>query len=145
MVALLSKDHSLSIGTYNSTSRDFDLTKTIPLTVVAFAENPLYLDTVYTLNGHTTGYLVYNFFAPGPTDNSTAYDDAVDAAFGRFKAKGVTDLVLDLRYNPGGNEISTINLASLIVKGATTNDEFFHREYNSKVLEAIKKMGKRHY
>ncbi|UYQ92813.1 S41 family peptidase [Chitinophaga horti] len=141
LVDQLYKDHTLSIGTYNAATRDFDLKKTIPLTVKEFAEHPVYLDTVYNIGGKRTGYFVYNFFSPGPTETSTVYDDAVDAAFARFKAAGITNLVLDFRYNPGGNEISTINLASLIVKGATTNDEFFHREYNANVLEEIRKDG----
>lgn len=137
MVDLLYKNHTLSIGTYNSTTKTFDLVKDMPLTVVEFAENPVYLDTVYTVGGKKTGYFVYNFFAPGPSDNSTTYDDAVDAVFARFKAAGVNNLVLDLRYNPGGNEISTINLGSLIVKGAGASDVFFRREYNSTVTAQI--------
>jgi carboxyl-terminal processing protease len=141
MMSLLYKNHTLSIGVYNAGTKEFDQVKNVSLTVTQFAENPVYLDTVYETAGKKTGYFVYNFFAPGATESSTAYDDAVDAVFARFKAAGISNLVLDLRYNPGGNEISTINLASLIVKNATTNDEFFHREYNANVLEQIRKDG----
>lgn len=109
----------------------------ISLMVQEFAENPLYLDTVYEISGKKIGYFVYNFFAPDRGDSSRLYDNQVDAVFGRFKNKGITDLVLDLRYNPGGDGSSTTNLASNIVKNLSTEKVFFRREYNPLVTAAI--------
>ena len=111
---------------------DTDLTKTVTATV--FQENPVFMDSIYSVGGKTVGYLVYNQFVPG-ANNSTAneYDAQVDAIFSDFKAKGVNELVLDLRYNPGGYTSSSANLASLIGKGINTNRVYFREEWNASV------------
>ncbi|WP_158618067.1 S41 family peptidase [Chitinophaga lutea] len=111
----------------------------INLTVAEFAENPVYLDSVYEINGKKIGYFMYNFFAPDKGDSSSLYDNQVDAVFGRLKARGVTSLVLDLRYNPGGDSRSTVNLASNIIKGFSADKVFFRREYNKTLTAEITK------
>ena len=57
-------------------------------------------------NGARVGYLAYQEFI-------TSGADAVGAAFDRFAAAGVSELVLDLRYNGGGSTTQARNLASL--------------------------------
>jgi hypothetical protein len=59
-----------------------------------FGTSPLVVDRV--LPATTTGYLAYNSFA-APVGEVQLAD-----AFKRFAAAGVTDLVVDLRYNGGG-------------------------------------------
>lgn len=72
------------------------------VTATVFQANPVFMDSVYTIGGKTIGYLVYNQFVPAPNNsNGSEYDNQVDAIFSSFKAKGVNELVLDLRYNPG--------------------------------------------
>ena len=109
---------------------DTDVTKTVTATV--FQENPVFMDSVYSVGGKTVGYLVYNQFVPG-ANNSTAneYDAQVDAIFSKFKTKSVNELVLDLRYNPGGYTSSSANLASLIGKGISANSLYFREEWNA--------------
>lgn len=103
------------------------------ITVVEYSENPVYMDSVYTIDGKKIGYFVYNFFAPdrGQAGYENEYDNQVDAVFAKFKAAGVKHLILDLRYNGGGDARSTINLASNIVTGLSTTKVFFRREYNA--------------
>ena len=113
----------------NQTLVDTDVSKSVTTTV--FQENPVFLDSVYTIGGKTIGYLVYNQFVPAPNgSNGTEYDNQVDAIFSNFKAKGVNELVLDLRYNPGGYTSSSANLASLIGKGVDANKVYFREEWN---------------
>ncbi|WP_128544340.1 S41 family peptidase [Larkinella soli] len=108
---------------------DTDETRTVTATV--FQEDPVLLDSVYTVNGRTVGYLVYNQFNPAPNgSNGDEYDQKVDAVFNEFKAKGVNELVLDLRYNPGGYTSSSANLASLIGKGIDNSKVYFREEWN---------------
>ena len=89
-------------------------------------------------NGKTIGYFVYNQFATGPTgpDDHT-YDNQVDAVFARFKTKGVTDLVLDFRYNPGGYVTAAQNLASSIGKGIDPSKIFYKKEYNKTLTSTV--------
>ncbi len=111
-----------------------DQTRTVTATV--FQADPVYMDTVYSIKGKTIGYLVYNQFVPGPNGSTVAsYDQKIDAIFAKFKAKGVNELILDLRYNPGGYVSSSLNLASLIGKGITTNDIYYRQEWNSTITK----------
>jgi carboxyl-terminal processing protease len=110
---------------------DSDVTKTVTATV--FQENPVFMDSVYTVGNKTVGYLVYNQFVPGANSTANEYDAQVDAVFSDFKAKGVSELVLDLRYNPGGYTSSSANLASLIGKGISANSLYFREEWNATI------------
>lgn len=120
----------------NGTVVDTDVSKTVTATV--FQENPVFLDSIYTVGGKTVGYLVYNQFVPG-ANNSEAneYDAQLDAIFSDFKAKGVNELVLDLRYNPGGYTSSSANLASLIGKGVGSGKLFFREEWNATITPSL--------
>ncbi|MDB5241723.1 MAG: peptidase [Spirosoma sp.] len=108
---------------------DTNVSKSI--TAVVYQANPVYLDSVYTIQGKKIGYLVYNQFVPGPNNsNSAAYDQQLRTVFGKFKAQGISELVLDLRYNPGGYVSSSTVLASLIGRGVNSSKLFYKKEYN---------------
>ncbi len=113
-VNLLGAPHTIGIHkVLKSTTGQDSLSdpRSVQLQVVELAENPVYMDSVYTIDGQKIGYFIYNFFAPDKGDNSASYDKQVDEVFARFKAAGIQHLVLDLRYNPGGDARSTQNLA----------------------------------
>lgn len=92
--------------------------KNLNLTKTTLAENPILIKKVITSGTHKIGYLMYNGFYPG-------YDAQLNDAFGYFKTEGITDLVLDLRYNGGGAVSSAVRLASMITgqfKGQVFNE-----------------------
>ena len=91
-------------------------------------EDPIFINSVLDISGSKIGYLMYNQF----TFDS---GEALNTIFGDFKSQGITDLIVDLRYNPGGSGFVTTILASLIY-GTNPNDLFYKTRYNSK-LEAI--------
>lgn len=99
-------------------------------TVSDYSENPVYMDTVFARSGHKIGYFVYHFFAPDNGSEDNAYDLDMNAVFGRFKTAGITDLVLDLRYNSGGRTTSARLLASEIVPNVADNKLFVYYRYN---------------
>ena len=113
--------------------------KSVSLTAVEFSENPNHLHKVVETGGKKIGYFVYNFFAAGTGSQPGIYDQEMDAVFADFRSKGITDLVVDLRFNSGGSESSAKNLASLIGKGVDQSKIFLKRKYNDAVEEAILK------
>ncbi|WP_461062713.1 S41 family peptidase [Spirosoma horti] len=115
---------------------DSDQTRTVTATV--FQENPVFLDSVYTIGSKKVGYFVYNQFVPGANGSeANEYDAQMDAVFSNFKAQGVNELVLDLRYNPGGYTSSSANLASLIGKGVNSSKLYFREEWNKTITPIL--------
>ena len=134
----ISEDNNFSI-TYKPLlleQQTFDVAKTKSLSTVVYNEDPNYLSKVIEVNDKKIGYYIYNFFSPGTDNDPTKYDEEMHEIFAGFKAAGITDLVLDLRFNSGGSEVSANNLASLIVENPQ-DKVFFRREYNSKIENEI--------
>jgi carboxyl-terminal processing protease len=81
---------------------------------------------VYSTDGREVGYVFFrNFVTP-------SYG-ALDEAFSELRARGVRDLVLDLRYNGGGLVGVAQHLASLIGSPRTDGQvfaEYFHNDKN---------------
>lgn len=88
-------------------------------------EDPIHVTKVITSGDRKIGYFMYNQFVSGS-------EDAMNAVFADFRSQGVTDLVLDLRYNLGGRGTTATVLASLI-KGTNTSDLLYKTIYNAKL------------
>ncbi|MCK5824238.1 MAG: hypothetical protein KAG96_02395 [Ichthyobacteriaceae bacterium] len=120
-----------TIGKYNSETKEFTATdKTVNLKSEELKENPILRDTVYNVDGHKVGYLVYNSF----THN---YDKALIEVFEKFKSEGIEELVLDLRYNGGGAVTSAMNLSSMIAPEDKIGKIFATRQYNDDLQAAF--------
>lgn len=123
--ALLAADsYTLNLATYNNgtfTSNG----KTVSLVKTTLDENPILINKVINSGSHKIGYLMYNGFYGN-------YDGQLNAAFAELKAQGITDFVLDLRYNGGGSIQTATRLASMIT-GQFTNKIFAKIKWNAKV------------
>lgn len=135
LLSELSENHNISYKRHNGTS--FGDLETLSLITVEYAENPNFLHTVYEIEGKKIGYYVYTFFANGPSESSNQYNNEMIEVLSDFQTAGITELIIDLRFNRGGSETATINLASLIAKDVTTSTIFAKREYNDLVEDAI--------
>ncbi len=99
--------------------------KTVALTKTVLAENPILVNKVITVGAKKIGYMMYNgFYSP--------YDTQLNDAFGYLKAQGITDFVLDLRYNGGGSVQTATYLASMIT-GQFTGKVFAKQQWNTKI------------
>jgi carboxyl-terminal processing protease len=123
-----SEQHTIKYRRFIDTSGAFEELEAT-LDAVVLAENPNRLDTVYTIGDHKIGYFFYTQFNPG-VNSSMSYDVEMDDIFNRFKSEGITDLVLDLRYNRGGAISSATNLASLIAPNVTSENVFYENRWN---------------
>jgi len=102
---------------------------TIPLTKSVYTENPIFITKTFNISGKKIGYLMYNSF----TSN---FDQQLNDAFGQLKSEGVTDLVLDFRYNGGGSITTSTYLASMIT-GQFTGQLFIKERWNAKYQAAF--------
>lgn len=121
-----SDNYTLHLADYNGG----DITpngEEVFLTKAEYAENPVYSVKIFQEGNHTIGYIMYNGFFSN-------YNNDINAAFGELKAAGVTDLVLDLRYNSGGSVRTATYLASMIT-GDFTNQLFSKQQWNQQVQE----------
>ncbi len=136
------KTLSMSDWKYNETDKKYYLSPSPDVSVNMhkdYAENPVYLDSVYTIGDKKIGYLVYNFFARDNGDDSHDYDKALMNSLERIKSKGATEMVLDLRYNSGGAVSTAIALSSALVKNRNTSNVLVTSQYNSIVHNGLKK------
>ncbi|MCD8165405.1 MAG: S41 family peptidase [Bacteroides sp.] len=120
----------LTLTTYDENSEPDEDTRTITLSRETIEDNPFLFYTIYTVENRKIGYLVYNKFATGPEDtgNETAYFQEMQRIFAQFQ--GVDELILDLRYNPGGYIHCAQELASLIVPQNHLEEVFISLKYN---------------
>lgn len=111
--------YSIGLATFDGTN--FSPTgETVELNKTQYTENPVYKAKTLTVNGEKIGYLMYNGFIKD-------FDTELNNAFAQFKAEGVSNLVLDLRYNGGGAVETATDLASMIT--GQFNGEIFYKEF----------------
>jgi C-terminal processing protease CtpA/Prc len=139
LLGKLSENHSLTYKPLDVEARTLGTQQTVNIVPVEYAENPNYLNKVLTYNDRKIGYYVYNLFSEGPQSTDKSYNQEMENIFASFKSQGITDLIIDLRFNSGGAETAAQNLASLIVKGGSSTSVFARHEYNEKVTAEIKK------
>ena len=97
----------------------------IELQKVPLIKNPVHHYSTLNYSGGKIGYLMYNQFVSN-------YDDYLKTIFSEFKSNSVNELILDLRYNPGGSINSAIVLASLIT-GQFENEIFNTEQWNNDI------------
>lgn len=73
--------------------------------------DPIIHHEIIELSDTKIGYLVYVEFKSGA---SGRFNDSLGLVFDEFAAAGINDLIVDLRYNPGGDLTSSAFLASAI-------------------------------
>ncbi|MGD9930983.1 MAG: S41 family peptidase [Mangrovibacterium sp.] len=116
---------SLSGSTISPSGISYSLTARVTST------NPSVHYEVIETEGHKIGYLAYVEFVAGTNDG---FLETLDQIFTEFNTTGITDLIVDLRYNPGGeidaaaylaSEIAPANVVSAgeVLVGMRYNDE----------------------
>ncbi len=126
---LTPNSYSLNFADYNTngTVETDDDTITLngtstALTAVTYTENPVHKAEIISLPTSTIGYLMYNGF-------NSSFNSELNDAFGFFKSNGVTDLVIDLRYNGGGSVQTAAYLGSMVT-GQYTGEIYSKLFYN---------------
>ena len=91
-----------TLGKFNETG--FDTLQTVQMPAPRIVENEnLYKWNIFEVNGKNEAYILYNEFGDNDTQN-------LSNMFSQLSGQTINDIVLDLRYNPGGY----VNTAQLI-------------------------------
>lgn len=99
---------------------------TAHLTKAVYKSSPIYATKVFDVDSKKIGYLAYGRFS-----SLSASKAELDAAFENFNTKGVTDLIIDLRYNGGGYVSSAEHIINHIAPASATGQVMYAEHYNS--------------
>ncbi|MDR2950123.1 MAG: hypothetical protein LBV71_13060 [Prevotella sp.] len=127
---------SLTLSVYNKSGEK----ETLPVIQASAVESsPIFMSKVISTSGKKIGYLMYNAFDRNANDeeNNYEYDIKLIESIADLKAQGVTEFVLDLRYNLGGYLTSAMDLASALVPNRNIKNIFAIEEYNDHFQDSI--------
>ena len=103
-------------------------TFTATFNTAPYTVNPVLTYKVFNEgNGHIAGYIAFNSFTS--LDNNAK--PKLDEAFNSFINSGVTDVIVDLRYNGGGDGATAAYLDDLIVPISKNNTLMYTTYFNS--------------
>jgi len=125
---LLFNQRSYTLGLVVLKNNQFVSGESIDMDAVTIHENPIHLAQIIEISGgKKVGYLVYNEF-------NYLYHQELNHVFSQFKDTGVDEMVLDLRYNPGGSVLTAALLASMLYT-TDTEKRFIKYQFNDKQSE----------
>jgi len=96
----------------------------VALTAAQLAMAPVQNYQLLPSNSGTVGYVQFH-------DHNAVAESQLAAAFSRFKSAGVSDLVLDMRYNGGGYVVLAAELAYMIAGPDATRGKVFEQLHRS--------------
>lgn len=115
----------------SSTSASFEFVKTdgsaatINLNKTSFTANSVLYKNVISTAGKKVGYLVFNQFFGAPSRTE------LDNAFSYFQSQGVNEMVVDLRYNPGGSVETQDKMANILAPSSANDKTMYQYIFNS--------------
>jgi C-terminal processing protease CtpA/Prc len=98
---------------------------TITSAKASFTLNTVIVADTLQLKSGITGHLVFDQFIPPSNDE-------LQTAFTYFSQNNVKDLIVDLRYNGGGDLSVLTNMASYVAGAAQVNNPFLIATFNDK-------------
>jgi carboxyl-terminal processing protease len=119
-------------GTTTSANFEFKkadgTTASANLSKTSYTANSVLYKTVLSAGTSKVGYLVFNQFFGQPSRNELAQ------AFSYFQSQGISDLVVDLRYNPGGS-VETEDTLSNFIAPSSANSQVMYRYVFNQTLQ----------
>lgn len=132
-IASLSDDAIVS-AFYDASSTTFGFQKpdgssvSVPLTTATYTLNTVLYTNTYNVAGKKVGYLVFNSFTGTPSQNE------LKAAIAQFETAGISELIVDLRYNGGGDVDTQTMLANALAPASVTRSSvMFSYRHNKKL------------
>ncbi|MBO5873546.1 MAG: PDZ domain-containing protein, partial [Rikenellaceae bacterium] len=104
--------------------RENDPTRDI--SIGEYTDSPILADIILSNNSKKVGYLCYRTFSEGS-------DQYLIESFKRYKAEGVSELILDLRYNQGGRLSIAQTLGGLLIPTDKLGLDYIRQEPNQTI------------
>lgn len=92
-----------------------------------YSNNPIFFTKVFQVGSKKVGYIVYNSF----TSNSK---QTLATEIGKFQSAGVTELIVDLRYN-GGGVVATADVFTNLIAPAAFNGKVMYTTFWTKKMQ----------
>lgn len=121
--ALDSSPMALEVVKANGSTVTYNLTKSV------FSSSPIYKSRIITADSKKIGYLSYARFS-----NAQNSETALTNVINDFASNGVTDLIIDLRYNGGGYVSTAEHLINLLAPSTVSGVMF--TEYFNATMQA---------
>lgn len=126
---LFTRDLGKTVASFDiidQSASNFPALKTVLLEITPSSRNAaknetVYMDSIYAVENKKIGYLCYLEF----NQAGDFYD-----SMAKFVEAGIDELVLDLRYNPGGYEKTCKTLCNAIVNASAYGNVFVQHSYN---------------
>ncbi len=122
---------------YNSSASSFTFKKPegslvdISLNGGSYNDQPVFLDSIYTVGTKKVGYLVFNSFLG---DTTNIYNQ-FQRVFNRFASENVNEVAIDLRYNGGGYVSVQEKLANYLIKTSGNGQLMMKQQFNAKYTQ----------
>ena len=100
-------------------------TSVLNLNKTGFTANAVLYKNVFDAGGKKVGYFVFNQFFGQPSRNELAQ------LFTYFQSQNINELIIDLRYNPGGSVETQDTLTNLIAPLAANNQTMYKYIFNT--------------
>lgn len=129
--------YTVTLGTYDG--YHITLTdNTRDLRAAVIQTDPVLYKEVKTYNNVKVGYIVYTEFISGDNDQ---WINSLGETMDEFSQQGVSELVVDLRYNPGGEISAAQFIASALAPASVVanSDVLVRFEYNEALETAIER------
>ncbi|WP_143308652.1 S41 family peptidase [Chitinophaga vietnamensis] len=98
------------------------------LTATQYNLDPIFYSNVYTFGTTKVGYLVFNNFVA-----LNLVQGKLDNIFSNFLTQGVTNVIIDLRYNGGGLVQTAEYLANKMAPASVNNTVMYTQIYNDNI------------
>lgn len=102
----------------------------VRLTISKYNSSSVFTSKVINQAGKNIGYFAYSRFSVLTVGGRTPSDVRLDPVFAEFAAKGVTDLIIDLRYN-GGGSVETAEYLLNLIAPSTATGKMYQELYNT--------------
>lgn len=121
---ITSQNITIGVSTYQNGS--YIAPRTVSLALAVIEQNPVHTHKIIDAGAKKVGYLFYTSYIEN-------FNSSLDLVFAEFKNAGVSELILDLRYNLGGYENAIVNLCSHIAPVTTCQNRelIIKKEYNA--------------